>query len=401
MSHKQCVKIIYGLLLVFLWGCPQQPLKESPKGTALQRVAAEELPRFDDDMDIASLKTAIEKSLSFYERIPADRTYPLGNREIRVEELKASLLHFLKLLEKGPPDAFSIAQAFEVYKAHSPGSDGNPLVTGYYEPILEGRLERDEHFCYPLYELPQDLLTIELAAFDPDRFSGEQLMGRVKGNRVVPYYTRAEIDGEKKLEESGRQLVWLEDPVDVFFLHIQGSGRIKLPGGESRQVGFAGKNGRPYRSIGKYFIEKGYLPSADVTLQSIRAYLREHPGARDEILSYNESYVFFRWVKEGPVGSLSVVLTPGRSIATDVRYHPKGALAFLETEKPRFDSNEQIVGWEPLNRWVLNQDTGGAIKGIGRADLFCGSGEAAERVAGRLKHPGKLYFFIKKEETER
>jgi membrane-bound lytic murein transglycosylase A len=399
MSRQQCTKIICGLLLVFLWGCPRQPPKVPEKGPAFERITASEIPRFDDDLDSRSLKTAIEKSLSFYERVPADRTYPLGDMQIRAEVLKASLLHFLKLLEKGQTDPVSIAQAFDVYRANSAEPLAKPLVTGYYEPVLEGRLEREEQFSHPLYGLPPDLVTIELAAFDPDRFSTERLIGWLRGNRVVPYHTRDEIDGKKKLEQSGLQLVWLRDPVDVFFLHVQGSGRIQLPGGVSRQVGYAGSNGRRYRSIGKYLIEKGYMTSSEVTLQAIRAYLREHREARDEILCYNESYVFFRWVEEGPVGSLSVVLTEGRSIATDVRYHPKGALAFLETEKPRFDLNNQIVGWEPLHRWVLNQDTGGAIKGIGRVDLFCGSGEAAERIAGRLKHPGKLYFLIKREEA--
>ena len=389
-------RFICWLLIIVLWGCQQQPQKEAPGDLAFERLAAGEVPAFEDDLDIPSLKTAIEKSLSFYDRVPGDRTYPLGNLQIRADELKASLLQFLKLMEMERLDRASIAGSFDVYRAYNKDSPGSSLMTGYYEPILEGRLEREKHFCYPLYGMPGDLLSIELAAFDPDRFSRERLIGRLEENRVVPYYTRAEIDGKGKLEHSGCQLVWLQDPVDAFFLHVQGSGMILLPGGNSRRIGYAGSNGRPYRSIGKYLAEKGFMPSREVTLQSIRAYLREHVEAREEVLGYNESYVFFRWVEEGPLGSLNVVLTPGRSIATDARYHPRGALAFLEAEKPRIDSNEQIVGWEPLRRWVVNQDAGGAIKGIGRVDLFCGSGEAAERIAGRLKHPGKLFFLLKK-----
>lgn len=396
-QELRVLKILCCLLVLVLWGCPQHGVKEVSEEPAFEQLAEGEIPKFEDDLDLQSLKTALEKSLSFYERVPADRTYTLGNLQIRADRLKASLLEFLKLLEMQRLDPASIAKAFHVYRACSKAPSDNPLVTGYYEPILEGRLERDEHFGYPLYGLPQDLLTIDLSAFDPARFSGERLLGRLKENRVLPYYTRSEIDGKKTLEKSGLQLVWLQDPVDAFFLHVQGSGRIKLSEGNFRRVGYAGTNGRPYRSIGKFLIEKGYMSSEEVTLQSIRAYLREHPDLRDEVLGYNESYIFFRWVDEGPVGSLNVVLTAGRSIATDTRYHPRGALAFLETEKPRLDSNEKIVGWEPLHRWVLNQDTGGAIKGVGRVDLFCGSGEAAERIAGRLKRTGKLYFFIKKE----
>ncbi len=136
-----------------------------------------------------------------------------------------------------------------------------------------------------------------------------------------------------------------------------------------------------------------------MSLQAIRAYLRDHPEARDEVMWHNESYVFFRWVEEGPVGSLNVPLTAGRSLATDPRYHPKGALAYLETMKPRLDASGQIADREPLCRWALNQDTGGAIKGPGRVDLFWGTGDEAEDQAGRMKEPGKLYFLIKKGES--
>jgi membrane-bound lytic murein transglycosylase A len=143
------------------------------------------------------------------------------------------------------------------------------------------------------------------------------------------------------------------------------------------------------------------MSSEEMSLQSIRSYLRDHPEVREDVLWHNESYVFFRWLEDGPVGSINVPLTAGRSIATDFNYYPRGALAFLESEKPRLDANGRVIGWEPLHRWVVNQDTGGAIKGAGRVDLFCGSGETAEWVAGRLKHPGSLYFLVKREVTDR
>jgi membrane-bound lytic murein transglycosylase A len=247
-----------------------------------------------------------------------------------------------------------------------------------------------------LYGVPPDLLTVDLAAFNNIRFAGEQLVGRLKDKRVIPYYTRAEIDGEQKLEGAECKLVWLRDPVDIFFLHIQGSGMIRMPGGQYRRVGYAGTNGRPYRSIGKDLLDKGVLKPEEISLQTIREYLRGHPEVRNEIMWRNESYVFFRWVKEGPVGSLNVPLTAGRSIAMDGRYQPRGALAFLFSEKPQLDLKGEVRGWEPLHRWVLNQDTGGAIKGVGRVDLFCGTGEAAESIAGRLKQDGKIYFLIKR-----
>lgn len=384
-------------IVLLLYGCSQPPPKEPPGAPAFERVATEEVPAFEDDLDVLSLRTAIEKSLVFLERIPADRTYAFGEAQIRADKIKDSLLRFLKLVEEKRLDRRSILDAFDVYRAYSMEKPRSSLVTGYYEPVLEGRLQPGEGFFCPLYGLPPDLLSIELAAFDPERFSKERLIGRLQGNRVVPYYTRAEIDGKKSLEQKGCQVAWLKDPVDAFFLHIQGSGMLRLPGGEVRRLGYAGGNGRPYRSVGKYLLDKGTMGSEEVTLQSIRTYLRKHPEVRDEVLWHNESYVFFRWVEDGPLGSLNVPLTAGRSIATDTRYHPSGALAFLEAEKPRLDADGKVLGWEPLHRWVLNQDTGGAIKGLGRVDLFCGTGEGAEGIAGRLKNPGKLYFLVTKE----
>jgi membrane-bound lytic murein transglycosylase A len=192
-------------------------------------------------------------------------------------------------------------------------------------------------------------------------------------------------------------LVWLKDPVKAFFLHVQGSGAIHLPDGRLLRVGYAGKNGRPYRSIGQYLIEKGEIAPEAMSLQAIEAYLEEHPERIEEVLWHNESYIFFRKIDKGPVGSISVVLTAGRSIATDPAFYPRGGLAFLKTQQPVLDDSGEVTGWKPLNRWVLNQDTGGAIKGYGRVDLFAGSGKEAEWVAGRLKHSGMLYFLVKKE----
>jgi membrane-bound lytic murein transglycosylase A len=379
-------------------GCSPPP-KEPSRVTVFERVPREELPEFSDDLDPQSLRKAIERSLTFFDRISGHQTLTLGETELPVEVFKTSLLHFLKLLEGNALNTDSVAQSFDVYRAGSERGSEQPLVTGYYEPILEGLLEQDGNFCYPLYGVPPDLLTVELASFDPVRFPGERLVGRIQGSRVVPYYTRAEIDGEKRLEHCGCQLAWLRDPVDVFFLHVQGSGIVKLTDGRLLRIGYAGANGRPYKSIGKVLIDRGVMSSEEMSLQAIRTYLRNHPEVRDEVLWHNESYVFFRWVKEGPMGSLNVALTAGRSIATDPRYHPKGAVAYLETIQPQIDEGGQVLGWEPLRRWVLNQDTGGAIKGPGRVDLFCGSGDQAESIAGRMKHPGQLYFLVKKGES--
>jgi len=383
--------------MILLLSCRPEPPEEKAKPLTLEQVPPDEVPDFRDDMNADSLRTAIAKSLAFYERIPKDRMFALGDKQISARTLRSSLILFSKLLDTNHLDSATLAKYFDIYRPRDRGSKDRLLVTGYYEPILEGRLEPNESFCYPVYEIPPDLVTIELSDFDPGRYPGTRLVGRVVDKRVVPYFSRAEIDGKRKLERLGCELAWLKDPLDAFFLHVQGSGMIRLPGGESVRIGYAGTNGRPYSSIGKYLIDEGVMSSEEMSLQSLRAYLGSHSEILNQVLWQNESYVFFRWVEDGPMGSLNVALTAGRSIATDPRCYPKGALAFIESEKPRLNSDGQVTRWEPLSRWVLNQDTGGAIKGLGRVDLFCGSGEAAEWIAGRLKHPGRLFFLVKKE----
>ena len=384
-------------LAVLVAACSPSP-KEPPKAVVFELVPGDKLPAFPDDLDHPSLQKAIQTSLTFFERVPANQHFLLGERELSPEVLKASLLHFQKLLERERLDRDAIAEAFDVYRVRGEKDQETSLVTGYYEPILEGRLQRGPEFAYPLYGLPPDLVTIDLTAFDSLRFPGERLVGRLQSNRVVPYYTRAEIDGAGRLDHHGGQLVWLKDPVDAFFLHVQGSGLIKLADDRLARIGYAGANGRPYRSIGKLLIDRGTLAPQEMSLQAIRDYLRRHPESRDEVMWHNESYVFFRWVQEGPLGSLNLPLTAGRSIATDPRYFPRGALAYLEGQQPRLGEAGQVAGWAPLNRWVLNQDTGGAIKGPGRVDLFCGTGLQAGEIAGRMKHPGRLYLLVRKGE---
>ncbi len=400
MRIRKFRPVFWFLCLFFLAGCPSKPSgppqKPKVERPVFEHITLQDLPDLSDDESADSLRSAVMASLDWYSRIPPDKTFAFGSREVSCAVLRESLTHFLSLLDSGRLDRESLAADFDVFRVRSTGPQGRMLVTGYYEPVLEGSLTEDAEFKYPLYGLPGDLLTIDLERFDPARFRGERLIGRVEKNRVVPYYTRSEIDGLKKIEKSAEKLLWLKDPVECFFLHIQGSGVIKLPDGKRVRVGYAGANGRRYSSIGKKLIEMGAVPREEMSLQAIRDYLRSHPQDCDRLMWENESYVFFRFVSEGPIGSLGRVITGGRSVASDPKFHPRGALAFLVSEKPRFDSSGHIVEWERLGRWVLNQDTGGAIKGPGRIDLFCGTGDAAEAVAGPMKQPGDMYYFIEK-----
>jgi membrane-bound lytic murein transglycosylase A len=288
-----------------------------------------------------------------------------------------------------------IRDRFNVYQSVGSDGRGTVLYTGYYEPILEGSLIPNEKYRWPLYERPEDLIQVDLELFS-SKFKGERIVARYDGGRIVPYFSREEIDSNGVL--SGRQLeiVWLEDPIDVFFLQIQGSGQVVLEDGTLLRVNYSASNGRPYRSIGGLLINRGIITREEMSIPRLREYLRDNSHQREEIFNYNESYVFFRLVEEGPLGNIEVPLTAGRSIATDSRLFPKGALVYIRAEKPVIDDSGTIREWVPFSRFALNQDTGGAIKGPGRVDLFWGSGEAAGIPAGQMKHEGELYFLVLK-----
>jgi membrane-bound lytic murein transglycosylase A len=275
----------------------------------------------------------------------------------------------------------------------SSGSDGAGAVlfTGYYEPWLEGSRVRDARFKVPVYQRPDDMLTVDLSLF-PSAKSQGRLVGREKGGQVVPYFSRGEITSGA-LDGKGQELLWLEDPVDLFFLQVQGSGRVTLEDGVQVRVQYDAQNGLPYRSLGKVLIERGVLPPDQVSMQAIRKYFQDHPEQLS-LLNENASYTFFRLEDDGPFGNIAVALTPGRSIATDAKVFPKGAPALVRTRKPVLNAKGEVTGWTPFTRFVFNQDTGGAITGPGRVDLFWGGGPKAEAAAGRMKEPGELYFLL-------
>jgi len=282
-----------------------------------------------------------------------------------------------------------------VYRSTGRETDGQVLFTGYYEPFLNGSLNSSARYAWPLYELPDDLVTVDLGLFS-DKFKGEKITGRLSGKTVVPYWERKDIEKSAALRGKARVLAWVDDPVDLFFLQIQGSGKIRLDTGPVINVHYHGSNGRPYRSVGNLLIKRGLIPKQDMSMQRIREYLKAHPNQMDEILNYNPSYVFFKTEPDGPIGSIGVPLTPGRSVAVDRRIFPPTSLVFIQTRKPLVDSNNRITSWDHFSRFALNQDTGGAIVGPGRTDIFWGNGPYAEMAAGHLQHTGNLYFLVLK-----
>jgi peptidoglycan lytic transglycosylase A len=295
-------------------------------------------------------------------------------------------VELLRQPDDGTARAF-FESRFVPHKVAGDNGQRTGLVTGYYEPLLEGSLVRTERFRYPIYQRPPNLLTIDLGDVYPE-LKGRPVRGRLQGERVVPYFSRAEID-ETNSPLAGHEIAWVDDPVSLFFLHVQGSGRIRLPDGEILAVGYADQNGHPYVSIGRRLRQITGLEPEAINLDSIRHWLEEHPQAVEGLLHSNPSYIFFT-VRDstlpGPLGSLRVPLTAERSVAVDRKYIPLGLPLWLDTTLP--DKGP------PYRRLVFAQDTGGAIKGPLRVDVFFGQGLEAEKLAGRMKERGRFYVLV-------
>ena len=365
--------------------CPVCPAvtPELPKVKTLEAVSWSDLPGWMDEDPRAAWQAFLQSCI----RLKAQAAW----REncARAEQL---------------PAAASVREFFETgflpYRVASADGSVQGLATGYYEPLLRGSRRKEGAYRYPLYAAPADLLIVDLAEISPE-LKHLRLRGRLEGRRVVPYYPRAEIErGLPAL--AGKELLWVDDPVDLFFLQIQGSGRVRLATGELVRVGYADQNGQPYKSIGRYLVEQGELKLEQASMQGIKAWGAANPERLDALLNQNPSYVFFRELPRdgasqdtaadgpvttgGPVGALGVALTPERSIAIDPRYIPLGAPVFLATTWP----GSALA----LQRLVLAQDTGGAIRGAVRADYFWGFGEAAGAQAGRMRQSARMWVLL-------
>ncbi|HBL26611.1 MAG TPA: murein transglycosylase [Acidobacteria bacterium] len=281
---------------------------------------------------------------------------------------------------------------FQPLAARSEGDGGASLFTGYYEALLHGSRRPTERYRFPLYGRPPELISVDLGTFRED-LKGRRIAGRVQDGTLVPFADRREIE-KGALAGRSLEILWVDDAVDSFFLQIQGSGRVQLDGGGEIRVGYAGENGHPYFAIGRELIRRGALRKEEVSMQSIRRWLEENPADAPAVLATNASFVFFREISgEGPLGAEGVALTPGRSLAVDRKHWPLGVPLWLDTTAPAAEPGAPDV---PLRRLFIAQDTGGAIRGPIRGDVFWGHGKDAEEVAGRMKHPGRLWVLLPK-----
>ncbi len=375
-------------------------LEASAKSSAksqpvLKEVPVSERPAFEDDLDFGHLEEAMLGSIEYYQKLPLSRKFSFGKDTFSAGHLICSLERFLAFIKKKPAkkelSAF-IDQYYHVYAYMKNGQAKDVLFTGYYEPLLYGRLNRTESFRYPVYSRPDDLVTFDRSGKGKEKKG----IGRDTGNAIVPYFNRQQIEERGPSGINAAPIAWVNDPIALFFLQIQGSGKISLDSGNMINVHYQISNGHPYKSIGKYLIDKKKLSKETVSMQSIREYLNGHPDEVDDIFNYNPRYIFFETMEKGPVGCFNIELTPGRSVALDRQAAPAGALVLIQAQKPKVDTSGKISEWVRFSRFLLNQDTGSAIKGPGRADIFWGNGIYAELAAGYMKHPGNLYFLVLK-----
>ena len=275
---------------------------------------------------------------------------------------------------------------FTPYKLLENKKKDTGIITGYYEPLLNGNRYKTKKYKYPVYSIPSDLLTIDIKKAYP-KLKDYLLRGKLEGNKIVPYYTRAQIEAIDPTKSIHlKPICYVDDKIDLFFLHIQGSGKIKFPNGKILNIAYAQQNGRKYYAIGKKLIKLGVLTKSEVSLQSIKKWLIENPDKIDEILNLNDSYVFFKHSIKAATGSLGTQLVANRNLAVDRKYIPLGFPVFINTTNP--------ITNKPINQLMIAADTGGAIKGKIRADFFFGNGEEAQELAGKMKQQGKLYIFI-------
>ena len=404
------LKIVQFLVLVVLAlnGCTTQEarvelLKDSPLSSQSMYLNGRDFGEVfeGDQLDRKSLVDSAMASISYFEKIDPQTKFDYGQLNYSAAELAVSTRLFLELLEEHQErEAFVAAlEANFLVFGSAANDDKGVLFTGYYEPIFPGQLTPSKEYNVPVYRRPDDLLSLDLGEFR-ESLKNRSIVYRIDKGQPVPYYTREEITTKGVLNGKGLEIAWMRDPVDLFFLQVQGSGILLAPDGSRVKIGYDIANGRPYSSIGKLLVDQGVMRLEDISMGSIRRYMADNPKQRDRILNHDASYVFMKPSADdgGPKGNINVPLTPLRSVATDASIFPKGALAYLKTEVPEFDEQWLHKGTRPVSHFVMVQDTGGAIKGTGRTDLFWGNGPLAENSAGAMRSYGKLFFLVAKKE---
>ena len=372
---------------------PQAPVAE--EALRLTPVGFEALPDWESDPLDGAL-SAFLKSCARLTPQPDDRPVGTDAAPILAGDFDAPCAAAAELQAAGAEAkrAFFETEFRPFLAANAADGSEQGLFTGYFEAELTGARDRSETYATPIYAAPGDLVTADLGRFD-EQLAGKRIIGRVEGDRFVPYPERGQIE-DGLLAGQNLELLWIDDPVDVFLLQVQGSGRVILPDGEVVRVGFAAHNGRPYRSIGRVLIERGELEPHAASWDGIRGWIEDNPDKAAALFAENPRFVFFRLLdgEDGPIGAQGVALTAERSLAVDRRYIPLGAPLWLDSTMPG-------GGEAPLRRLMVAQDAGGAINGPVRGDFFWGYGDEALAMAGKMKSRGRYFLMLPKASADR
>lgn len=401
LSFAGLAGVVSALIVIFRLFTSPPPVPPQPVPVPSARPAPQVVEELSPDevralfsrtaWDPPGIANALEANLRYLERLSPETPLPFHGAEIRAGNLRETSRALLDLVRSaGSHDAFLEASSgrFSVYRVTGDGQ-APVLVTGYFQPELPASHVPCNGFSYPLYGVPSDLVRVDLDRFD-SALPKKTLWGRVDGGCLVPYFTRQEIDGEGRL--SGTPiLAWLASPVDGLMLHIQGSGLLLFANGERRHIHVAATNGHPYGSIGAWLIRNGHLSKEEADWPGISAWARSNPGLFEEALAANPRYIFFEWMETGPIGRMGEVLTPYHSAALDSNYYPLGSVLVMRGDLPEGAPKGALL--------LCNQDSGAAITGPHRLDLYCGEGEKAGRTAGVIRNPAELYLVLLKKEN--
>lgn len=393
--------------LLLVAACVPQPLQvrktpAEPAFRAVELVPAAGWPELVDDLDAASFEAAAQRSAA-YLQTKGDRLMRIGDREVAPRLLIETLQEVSALLQASPAGQDlgpRLKEGFDLYRVSPSSAPRSAHFSSYYQPVIAASRERTAEYAYPLYAKPPDMVEAELGGFDP-ALKGKTIVGRVTPEgRFAPYFDRRDIDIRKSLEGKGLELAWLKDSFDRLNLHIQGSGLLQFADGTTMMARFAATNARPYKSVGLSVAGSGAMTRDELTNETLRQYLREHPEGEAWLLSQNPRYTFFELVSlppdAEPLGTMNQPLTAGRSIAVDPDVVPLGALAFMDFPMVQADAEGRLLGKGSAHRFALCHDTGGAIKGPGRVDVYVGHGAQAQTTAHRVWDKGDLYLLIKK-----
>ena len=404
-------------LFIFLVSCDRDPATDAKQAMRKTRIPK----NLSDDLGLKELAEGINENVEILYHSDA-ATLTFGPKELNKDDYILSMYYLTEKINIGlTKKTFYnlVKDKFDFYEVYGKDDWGDVFITSYFEPVLIGSRRKTEKYSQPLYATPNDLVNFHLGKFSNQFEKMSPIKGQVLDPRtnlsiipgritpaynegtsknIVPYYSREEIDGKGVLEGKRLELAWV-DPVDAFFLQVQGSGTVRFTNGKEIRLGYAAKNGHPYVGIGKLLYHK--ISKEEMTMQALEKHLRSlSPEERQKILFQNPSYVFFREIEGRPVTHSGAEVVDGRTIATDKSFYPKGTLAFMEFPRPTFSDefSTRPNTWVTTSRFVLDQDTGGAIRGPHRVDLFWGTGEDAAQHAGVLKNWGKLFYLVPKDE---